>query len=230
MQLSHRMQSVADLVTPGECLADIGTDHGYIPIEMVRTGRTKRAIAMDVKEGPLKRAMENIHRADLEEKIEIRLSDGAKGLKPYEADRAVIAGMGGALMIRILEEGDTVFQAMEELILQPQSELGKVREYLQKHGWQIEKEDMVEEDGKYYPMMRAVRGTMPVLSSEEALYGPLLLKEKNKVLKEFLEKEWNTYEKIKKSLKQENSDSARWRLEEIEEKMNCILGARKQAE
>lgn len=116
--------------------------------------------------------------------------------------RAVIAGMGGALMIRILEEGDTVFQAMEELILQPQSELGKVREYLQKHGWQIEKEDMVEEDGKYYPMMRAVRGTMPVLSSEEALYGPLLLKEKNKVLKEFLEKEWNTYEKIKKSLKQ----------------------------
>ena len=97
MQLSHRMQSVADLVTPGECLADIGTDHGYIPIEMVRTGRTKRAIAMDVKEGPLKRAVENIHRADLEEKIEIRLSDGAKGLKPYEADRAVIAGMGGAL-------------------------------------------------------------------------------------------------------------------------------------
>ena len=138
--------------------------------------------------------------------------------------------MGGALMIRILEEGDTVFQAMEELILQPQSEIGKVREYLQKHGWQIEKEDMVEEDGKYYAMMRAVRGTMPVLSSEEALYGPLLLKEKNKVLKEFLEKEWNTYEKIKKSLKQENSDSARRRLEEIEEKMNCILGARKQAE
>ena len=89
---------------------------------------------------------------------------------------------------------------------------------------------MVEEDGKYYAMMRAVRGTMPVLSSEEALYGPLLLKEKNKVLKEFLEKEWNTYEKIKKSLKQENSDSARRRLEEIEEKMNCILGARKQAE
>ena len=122
-----------------------------------------------------------------EEKIEIRLSDGAKGLKPYEADRAVIAGMGGALMIRILEEGDTVFQAMEELILQPQSELGKVREYLQKHGWQIEKEDMVEEDGKYYPMMRAVKGTMPALSPEEALYGPLLLKEKNKVLKEFLE-------------------------------------------
>ena len=230
MQLSHRMQSVADLVTPGECLADIGTDHGYIPIEMVRTGRTKRAIAMDVKEGPLKRAMENIHRADLKEKIEIRLSDGAKGLKPYEADRAVIAGMGGALMIRILEEGDTVFQAMEELILQPQSELGKVREYLQKHGWQIEKEDMVEEDGKYYPMMRAVKGTMPALSPEEALYGPLLLKEKNKVLKEFLEKEWNTYEKIKKGLKQENSDSARQRLEEIEEKMNGILNARKQAE
>ena len=94
MELSKRLKAVADMVGTGSVLADIGTDHAYIPIWLVSRGSVPRAVAMDVNEGPLKRAQENILQNGLEEKIETRLSDGFKALAPGEADAAVIAGMG----------------------------------------------------------------------------------------------------------------------------------------
>lgn len=226
MQLSHRMQRVSDLVTPGICLADIGTDHGYIPIEMVRQGRVRRALAMDVRKGPLLRAQENIRRYGLTEQIETRLSDGAAALKPGEADRVVIAGMGGGLVVRILTEGAAVFDTVQELVLQPQSELSRVREFLQEHGYRIEAEDMVLDEEKYYPMMRAVHGSMEPLPLEEALYGPLLLKSGNPVLRQFLEKEQKSFEAIRQGLQRETGENARKRLEEIEERLSLIKKAK----
>ena len=147
MELSKRLTAVAALVTPGSRLADVGTDHGYIPIWLVKNGRIPCAVAMDVNKGPLLRAEENIREEGLEEKIETRLSDGLKKLCPGEADAAVIAGMGGALTIYILEAASRVLPGMKELILQPQSEIAKVRRWLEDQGWQIAEEDMVEEDG-----------------------------------------------------------------------------------
>ena len=103
MQLSIRMQAVADMVTPGGRIADIGTDHGYVPIYLVEQNKTDHAIAMDVRKGPLARAGENIVRFGCSDRIETRLSDGLAMLKPGEADTVIIAGMGGLLTIRILE-------------------------------------------------------------------------------------------------------------------------------
>ena len=106
MELSKRLQAVAGLVTAGSRLADIGTDHAYIPIYLARSGKIPEAVAMDVNRGPLERAEENIRAYELEDRIKTRLSDGFSALEQGEADSAVIAGMGGGLMSRILKEGE----------------------------------------------------------------------------------------------------------------------------
>ena len=103
--LSFRLQAVAELVTGGYRMADIGTDHAYVPICLVKAGRIPGAIAADVNKGPLLRAAEHIKANRLENQIETRLSDGFSALKPGEVQSAVLAGMGGGLMIRILKEG-----------------------------------------------------------------------------------------------------------------------------
>ena len=146
------------MVTPGKRLADVGTDHGYIPIYLTERGIIPSAVAMDINKGPLMRAEEHIREYDLTDKIETRLSDGLKNLKSEEADSMIAAGMGGGLVIRILSDSAQTAEALDELILQPQSEIQKVREYLCGHGYRIIREDMIFEDGKYYPMMKAVRG------------------------------------------------------------------------
>ena len=104
MELSKRLQAVAGFVSEGNRLVDVGTDHGYIPIYLVKTGKIPSAIAMDVKKGPLSRAEEHIGQAGLDAYIECRLSDGLRGLKPGEGESLLLAGMGGNLMIRILME------------------------------------------------------------------------------------------------------------------------------
>ena len=124
---------MASMVTTGGILADIGTDHAYVPIALVQRQKIKGAIAMDINEGPLARAQEHIRAARLEKYIQTRLSDGAEALLPNEADSILIAGMGGELILHILTEGELVCSTAKELILQPQSEIHKVREYLRQH-------------------------------------------------------------------------------------------------
>lgn len=171
MQLSKRMQRLASLVTEGNRLADVGTDHGYIPIALAREKRIPSALAMDVNEGPLGRARQHIQEAGLSTYIEVRRSDGLHALKAGEADTILISGMGGMLTVRILEEGSHCLDTVEELILQPQSDLQEVRGWLYRHGFLVTAEDVVEEDGKYYPMLKAVHGQERKLSEAELYYG-----------------------------------------------------------
>lgn len=103
------------------------------------------------------KSQENITRYGLEDYIEIRLSDGLAKLEPGEGDTLVIAGMGGPLMERILKDGAKVREGFQELILQPQSDLPHFRHFLSEIGWEIVREEMIKEDGKFYPMMKAVR-------------------------------------------------------------------------
>lgn len=154
--LSKRLEAVAGLIERDGTLADVGTDHGYIPIAMVLRGHAEKAIAMDLRTGPLERAREHITAYGLEDRIETRLSDGVSALAENEADSIVVAGMGGELVIHILETGKAVCKSVKELILQPQSEIDEVRKYLRENGYQIADEDMVEEEQKYYPMMRVI--------------------------------------------------------------------------
>lgn len=156
--LSERLKMLARMATPGNRVADIGCDHGFLSIYLVQAGISPRVIAMDVRKGPLSAAREHVEARGLGAYIETRISDGLQELKPGEAETIVCAGMGGRLMERILAESLERAGQMKELILQPQSEIQEFRKFLRKTGFQVICEDMVREDGKYYFAMRAVPG------------------------------------------------------------------------
>mgnify|MGYP000237298752 FL=1 len=224
IELSKRLQAVADLVSPGMRLADIGTDHAYIPIYLMENEKIPQAIAMDINKGPLERAEEHIKAHGLEHQIQTRLSDGMAKLQAGEADCAVIAGMGGALMIKILEEGrETAFQ-LQELVLQPQSELKKFRIYLLENGYRVLTEDIVCEDGKYYPMMKVKPGEMTGESwkPEELEYGKYLLDTAHPVLKQFLEREIQICHGVLESLAKQDTKRAKERRREMEEQIQHV--------
>ena len=147
------------------------------------------------------RAAASVREAGLSDRISLRLSDGLDGLQAGEADVVLIAGMGGPLTVRILAAGEEKLSDVKALVLQPQSEIGDVRRYLSMHGWRILRENMVLEDGKYYPMMEAERGQEP-LSRLQLQYGPRLLEERHPVLLQYLRHEERTLLMVLKKLKE----------------------------
>lgn len=223
IKISNRLKAVASLISEGNVLADVGTDHGYVPIYLMQQGKIPRAIAMDINKGPLERAREHIMLFGMGDYIETRLSDGLAALKEGEAESVLIAGMGGGLVIHILEAGSGIAKKAKELVLQPQSELERVRRFLEENGYVTEAEDMVFEDGKYYPMMRVCYAPEK-LSQERGeklqsdyIYGAGLLAQRHPVLLEYLKKEKTTYHGIYENLKkQPPSEHIRMRRKEIE--------------
>ncbi|MBD5486975.1 MAG: SAM-dependent methyltransferase [Lachnospiraceae bacterium] len=152
--LSKRLQAVAAMVTAGNSVCDVGCDHGFVPIWLVEQGISPRVLAMDVRSGPLSAASDHIAEHGLESRIETRLSNGLHNYNVGEADTLICAGMGGGLMMRILSEDQDKTASFRELILQPQSEIERFRAGLREMGYRIADEQMIEEDGKFYPMMR----------------------------------------------------------------------------
>lgn len=226
MELSKRLQAVADLVTPGSRLADVGCDHGYLSIYLVQEKKAPRAIAMDVNRGPLLRAREHICRYGLADYIETRLSDGLAQLSAGEADTLVIAGMGGPLMQRILEEGRETLAGIREMILQPQSEIPAFRRYLQENGYRITAEELVWEDGKYYPLMRAVHGLMEWDREIYFRYGKYLLDAGHPVLRQYLDQEEEKLSALAARLKKETGERAAARLEEVRRELEEVKEAK----
>lgn len=228
MQLSKRLEAIVKLTGKCRCVADIGTDHGYIPIYMTEQHLTENAIAMDVNKGPLERAQDNIRAHCMEEKISTRLSDGLAELRAGEADCVVIAGMGGLLTIRILEAGKEVLETVNTLILQPQSEIGQVRMFLAEHGYRITAEDMVLDEGKYYPMMRAEHGRQEAWSAQEYAFGKYLIASGSPVLSEFLEKEAKLCGEILHSLEGKSGEHIEKRRREVQKRQELIRLAKEQ--
>ena len=223
MEISDRLKAIADLVTSGNSLVDVGCDHGYLPIYLVKKGIIPHAVASDVNKGPLEAALRNIKLYGIsEDVIKTRLSDGLKNISPGEGKTLVIAGMGGALTVRILDESFPVFSSFDEVILQPQSEIEKVREYISKKGYVITRENFLKEDGKYYTVMLINKTDSPAAySQEELLYGPCLIREKHPVLLEFLEEKKKKYTCIYNELRRKNDPDVRL-LKRIKELGNDI--------
>ena len=228
--LSVRLQGVADLVTRGNVLVDVGTDHGYLPIYLVSRGVCPRAIAMDVRPGPLSKARANIAMYGLAKRISLRLSDGLAALSPGEGDSLVLSGMGGPLMQEILSRDMNLVYGFRELILQPQSDIPGFRRFLTAAGFTINAENMVVEDGKYYPMMRAVKKEeareevpdreVPVKLQEE--YGGWLLRERSPVLKEWLVRQDAALKALEKTLRQASSEKALQRLLQVQDEIRLV--------
>lgn len=198
-QLPKRLETIIERMPDSGCLADIGCDHAYVAIEAVRRGRAARALACDVRKGPLQQAAEHILCAGLAGKIETRLSDGLEKVAPGEADTVVVAGMGGPLMERILQGrlGD-----FAHFVLSPQSEIPHFRRFLLAEGMQIDEETMLIDEGKYYVILNvsqradAASSDSMYVTEEDFLYGGCLLRRLDPVLKSFLEKEKTRYEGI----------------------------------
>lgn len=200
--LSKRMRAVADLVSCGSRVCDVGCDHGFVSIYLVQQQISPHVLAMDVRKGPLQTAQKHVEQYLLEGQIETRLSDGLHNYHIGEADTLVCAGMGGRLMMRILLEQKDKTDSFEELVLQPQSDLEWFRETLQQEGYCITDENIIEEEGKFYPMMRAVRAAETEkegTSQEQRLanrYGGLLLKSGSGTMRSYLLREKRIYEEI----------------------------------
>ena len=222
MKLSRRLEMVISFVEKGSRIAVVGTDHGYVPIVLAERGLVDGGVAMDVKEGPLKRAREHIRQNGLDGVIEVRLSDGVKELGDGEADTVIIAGMGGELVIHILEDGRRLWGQVKHWILSPQSEIYKVRKFLEENGFFIGREEMVEEDGKYYTVMDAASGVMGRMEPWEMMYGPCLVRQGHPVLREFLVKEQTTLETIIEGLKGQEGEGAKRRVEELKEQVAWV--------
>lgn len=233
IHLSKRLKALANMVTDGNRLADIGTDHGYIPIYLCQTGKIPSALAMDIGKGPLQQAQTHIAEHGLSEQIKTRLSDGMAALQFGEADTILIAGMGGGLVMKILSEGAEKLTGKEELILQPQSEIALVREFLRVRNFQILNEDMILEDGKYYPMMKVSQQKAAeqtkILPQEVAdAFGPVLLQKRHPVLKEWLEWELRTTNSVIEQLSaQPDHERIRNRMQQVNCKKTLILEALK---
>lgn len=229
--LSMRLTHLAEMVETGEVLADVGCDHGYLPILLVQQQKIKRAIAMDINPGPLARAREHIEKYGLDDYIETRLSNGLEKLSPEEADTVVIAGMGGALTIDILTRGREVVHQLKQLILEPQSELSLVRRYLREENYRIAQEDYVVEDGKYYPILRVLPqegSTAEEFAQTEVLaqdlvdaYGQCLLQQRHPILISYLECEYAQCEKILAGLEENGSDTDR--IQSKKQELNEIM-------
>lgn len=228
MELSKRLQGVADLVTSGNRVADVGCDHAYMSIYLVKHKNSPYVLAMDVNEGPLKRADDNIVRYGCQDLIKTRSSNGLERLEIGEVDTVIMAGMGGMLTVEILSQDINITKSIKELVLQPQSDMDKVRRLLSDISYSIVEEDMVLEDGKYYVMMKAVPNNTVKESSyelshrEHEFYGRMLLESKHPVLKAFLNKERNKCKRIINNLKDNLKAEAQVRREEIILKLEVI--------
>lgn len=224
MKISKRLIRVANTVTPGNRVVDIGTDHGYVPIYLIKNNLAKYVIAMDINKGPLKRADENIREYGYENYIETRLSNGFEMIKSNEVDIAVIAGMGGELIKNILMNGKNIVNDLKEIVISPHSEIDIVRKYLHSVKFKIVSEEMLIDEGKFYTIIKAVKGKDKEYSEIEYKYGAILIQEENMVLKEFLVNKLNKYELIKKRIQQEKTQNSNERLKEIESEIKEIKG------
>lgn len=250
-KMSQRLVTVAEMLRDDSgkklAVADVGCDHVYVSIYLIQSGIASSAVAMDVRQGPLSGASDNIREYGLLDVITTRLSDGLKELKKGEADSLIIAGMGGKLMTRLVKEGNLKELGIRTAVLQPQSDISEFRAFLRDEGFFITDEKMILEDGKYYFPMKVVTDMSQdekedilnkniksfldldnSLSREDVIrlfdrYGAHNLLRKDPLLKSFLEHGKEVCESILKSL----DDSHLGRITEIKEELSDISFALK---
>ena len=187
--ISKRLETVASFVSQGAILLDVGSDHAYLPIELVEKGHIEHAIAGEVVVGPYQSAVKNVENHGLSDKIQVRLANGLAAFDESDQVSVItIAGMGGRLIASILEEGFDKLAHVERLILQPNNREDDLRIWLQDHGFQIVAESILEEAGKFYEILVVEAGQMKLVASD-VRFGPFLSKEVSPVFVQKWQKE-----------------------------------------
>lgn len=248
MKLSARLQLLADWLPSGCRFADIGSDHALLPVAAVRSGRATFAVAGEVNDGPLEAARRQVAEAGEAGRISVRKGDGLAVIAPGEVDAITIAGMGGALIVSILDEGQAKLAGVHRLVLQPNVGGEFVRRWLLEHDWYLAEEAILEEDGKIYEAMmaearpdvrernaelyreRMLPGSQVCLTRElQLLMGPRLTTAPNEVFFAKWESELRKLEGIRRSVASSTLEASRQKeaelarlSEQIEEVLACL--------
>lgn len=224
MLLDNRLAAVADFVEKGAAVADIGTDHGYLAVELYRRG-CRRVIAADKNAGPCEAARRTVREKGLAAFIEIRQGDGLAALLPGEVATVCIAGMGGKLIADILAGQPQVLAGLDALVLQPQNASALLRERLYGYGWHIEDEALAQADGRVYQIIRAVPGQAELPARLELLLGPVLLAKRPTLFAEHVADALAAISRALEGMKKGRSrDEGRLRkLEQDVEKLEALL-------
>jgi tRNA (adenine22-N1)-methyltransferase len=226
-KLSARLQLVADFIPKGFKMADIGSDHAYLPCYVVKKGIVPFAIAGEVVEGPYQSALSQVTEEGLTEQISVRKGNGLEVINHNEVDCITIAGMGGVLISTILETGKEKLTNVKRLILQPNISAISIREWLLENGWKLVDEKVLEEDGKIYEVLVAEQGN-PHQSYKKDLYksllmGPFLMEEKNDVFKKKWLEEKRNWERILSQLAEANaSEEVHTKVMELKDKITMV--------
>lgn len=213
--ISKRLEMVASFVPQGAVLLDVGSDHAYLPIELVEKGHIERAIAGEVVEGPYQSAVKNVKEHDLVDKIQVRLANGLAAFEESDQVSVItIAGMGGRLIASILEEGFDKLAHIERLILQPNNREDDLRSWLQDHGFQIIAESILEEAGKFYEILVVEAGEMK-LSERDTRFGPFLARENSPVFVQKWQKEASKLEFALSQIPEKNQEERQVLIDKI---------------
>ena len=225
-KLSERLQTVASFVPTGAIVADIGSDHAYLPCYLVMNGIAKGAIAGEVVKGPYESAERQVRTEGLTEQIEVRLADGLAAVEPDDhVDTVTIAGMGGPLIVSILEKHPESLNNVTRLILQPNIHAKVIREWALENDWAIYDEVILEEDDKIYEVLVLQRGEM-TLTEAEMLLGPILLKRQNDAFKLKWAKEMANWERVRAAIENaERTDENEAKLQELAHLKQLVEGA-----
>lgn len=208
-KLSKRLEKVAHFIEPQSRIADIGSDHAYLPCYAVLEGFASFAIAGEISDGPFRSAQNQVEKTGLLAQISVRKGDGLEVLEPSdEVDTVVIAGMGGPLIANILENDKRKLARVKRLILQPNIAAKRIREWGAREQFQITAEEIIEEDHKIYEILVLERSNEPVdYSEDELFFGPMLLKEKNAIFRAKWQHERDTWKKITENIEKQGKTS-----------------------
>ncbi len=221
IKLSNRLQAVARQIPAGLRVADVGTDHGYLPVYLVVNDIAPKVIASDRGKRPLDSARQLISLLSLENQIDVRLGDGLSVLQPDEAEVICLAGMGGVAIKEIISAGLPLAQAAKILVLQPQRNVPAVRRFLVSNGFKIVAEDLAEDDGFYYEIIAVEPGLME-LTEQEADFGPLLLRDGHPLFKDFLILKETDLTQLLAAMADNNSKDSLQRKKQLEEEISRI--------
>lgn len=220
--LTERLSALADFVEADKVMADIGTDHAYLPVYLVKTGKCPKAIACDINEKPLEAAKKNVTGNNLSDKIELRLGNGLQVLMSGEVQVVVIAGMGGNTIKQILADAPKVLVTLETLVLQPMGDEEHLRYWLITNGWRIIDENLVLEDNRLYTIIVCQKGMEQVYDSVTLEIGPRLIDKRHPLLPELIKKLRFKYKRMLEGLSKSNRDETQHKLEIVKERLRCI--------
>ncbi|MDD2497328.1 MAG: class I SAM-dependent methyltransferase [Desulfitobacteriaceae bacterium] len=221
IKLSSRLTAVASMVRKGSVVADIGTDHGYLPAYLISQGISPYTIASDVSQGPLNAAKEVVELLALGRKVDLRLGDGLKVLSPGEADTICIAGMGDSTIIKILAGTPDVLTEVKRLVLQPMRGTSQLRRWLMEYGWDIVDEELVFEGGLFYEIIGAQPGEC-CLTEAEIEVGPVLMKKRHTLLKKFLQEKIASLELIGSNMEHGNASRVKKKQGEVNARISML--------